>query len=269
MPERNDTWPYDESITSLCRKPENGETQCPEGTWCKNPIDGGLPLSVDNVIDMQEIDYGITNFDNLGWAMLTIFQMMTVEGWTKIMYNLMDSNIQWMSIIFSISLVLITSFFALNILLAILAEENYKHRTNNASMDVNKGAKEIKKLNRSIMRAAKQNGYTMDEKDGGEQENSAYRKIDEPFSKIEFFLYEVRFPKGLCCPGKRKVDPEEYFVKENAENDSQVTERNQNLDIRSETHEPRIQIDIEKSLDPKLEPNGESTNNLDLHSTLP
>ena len=58
--------------------------------------------------------------------MLTIFQMMTVEGWTKIMYNLMDSNIQWMSIIFSVSLVLITSFFALNILLAILAEQNTK-----------------------------------------------------------------------------------------------------------------------------------------------
>ena len=73
VPERNDTWPYDESITGLCRKPENGETQCPEGTWCKNPIDGGLPLSVDNVIDMQEIDYGITNFDHLGWSMLTIF----------------------------------------------------------------------------------------------------------------------------------------------------------------------------------------------------
>ena len=48
---------------------------------------------MDNVIDMEEIDYGITNFDHLGWAMLTIFQMMTVEGWTKIMYNLMDSNI--------------------------------------------------------------------------------------------------------------------------------------------------------------------------------
>ena len=58
--------------------------------------------------------------------MLTIFQMMTVEGWTKIMYNLMDSNIQWMSVLFSISLVLITSFFALNILLAILAEQNTK-----------------------------------------------------------------------------------------------------------------------------------------------
>ena len=79
---------------------------------------------MDDVIDMQSIDYGLTNFDHLGWAMLTIFQMMTVEGWTKIMYNLMDSNIQWMSVMFSISLVLITYFYAFNILLAILQESN-------------------------------------------------------------------------------------------------------------------------------------------------
>ena len=50
--------------------------------------------------------------------------MMTVEGWTKIMYNLMDSNIEWMSVAFSISLVLITYFYAFNILLAILQESN-------------------------------------------------------------------------------------------------------------------------------------------------
>ena len=79
---------------------------------------------MDDVIDMDSIDYGLTNFDHLGWAMLTIFQMMTVEGWTKIMYNLMDSNIQWMSVMFSISLVLITYFYAFNILLAILQESN-------------------------------------------------------------------------------------------------------------------------------------------------
>ena len=52
FPESDDFWPIDESVPGLCRKPENGPTQCPEGTWCKTPIDGGLPLSVDNVNDM-------------------------------------------------------------------------------------------------------------------------------------------------------------------------------------------------------------------------
>lgn len=29
---------------------------------------------------------GITNFDNIGFAMLTVFQCITMEGWTPIMY---------------------------------------------------------------------------------------------------------------------------------------------------------------------------------------
>lgn len=29
---------------------------------------------------------GITNFDNIGFAMLTVFQCVTMEGWTPIMY---------------------------------------------------------------------------------------------------------------------------------------------------------------------------------------
>ena len=48
--------------------------------------------------------------------------MITLEGWTKIMYNLMDSNISWMAILFSIMLVAIGSFFLLNVILAVLAE---------------------------------------------------------------------------------------------------------------------------------------------------
>ena len=30
---------------------------------------------------------GITNFDNFGLAMLTVFQCITLEGWTTVMYN--------------------------------------------------------------------------------------------------------------------------------------------------------------------------------------
>ncbi|KOB68651.1 Uncharacterized protein OBRU01_18017, partial [Operophtera brumata] len=32
-------------------------------------------------------NYGITNFDNIGYAMLTVFQCITLEGWTDIMYS--------------------------------------------------------------------------------------------------------------------------------------------------------------------------------------
>lgn len=29
---------------------------------------------------------GITNFDNIGFAMLTVFQCITMEGWTQVLY---------------------------------------------------------------------------------------------------------------------------------------------------------------------------------------
>ena len=38
-------------------------------------------------------NYGITNFDNFGLAMLTVFQCITMEGWTNVLYNV--SQICW------------------------------------------------------------------------------------------------------------------------------------------------------------------------------
>lgn len=35
---------------------------------------------------------GITNFDNIGFAMLTVFQCITMEGWTSIMYWVRSKN---------------------------------------------------------------------------------------------------------------------------------------------------------------------------------
>ena len=66
--------------------------------------------------------YGIVSFDNLAWAMLSIFQMITLEGWTIVMYNLMDSNIAWMAVLFCVLLVIMGSFFLLNVILAVLAD---------------------------------------------------------------------------------------------------------------------------------------------------
>lgn len=37
--------------------------------------------------DWEGPNYGITNFDNFGLAMLTVFQCVTLEGWTSVLYN--------------------------------------------------------------------------------------------------------------------------------------------------------------------------------------
>ena len=35
-------------------------------------------------------NFGITSFDNIGFAMLTVFQCITMEGWTAILYWVMQ-----------------------------------------------------------------------------------------------------------------------------------------------------------------------------------
>jgi len=47
--------------------PKHPDIECVEGLW-NGP------------------NNGITSFDNIGFAMLTVFQCITMEGWTTVMY---------------------------------------------------------------------------------------------------------------------------------------------------------------------------------------
>ena len=122
FPNLDGTWPIDETIDSLCSKDSMGNFQCPVDRYCHSPADGGLSNDIDNVLNEQLIDYGITVFDNLGYGLLTVFQFITLEGWSKVMYNLMDSNISWMAAFYSILLIMIGAFFLLNVILAVLVQ---------------------------------------------------------------------------------------------------------------------------------------------------
>ena len=64
-----------------------GGFDCPVNRYCGEPIMYEIPLWADNVTSSELIDYGLINFDNLMISLLTIFQAITLEGWTKIMYN--------------------------------------------------------------------------------------------------------------------------------------------------------------------------------------
>ncbi|UYV76435.1 hypothetical protein LAZ67_14000397 [Cordylochernes scorpioides] len=73
-------------------------------------------------------NYGITNFDNFGLAMLTVFQCVTNEGWTSVLYNINDAvGNEWPWVYF-ISLIIIGSFFVLNLVLGVLSGEFSKER---------------------------------------------------------------------------------------------------------------------------------------------
>ena len=58
----------DEDDPTLC----GGNYKCEEGQECKEFWEGP--------------NFGITNFDNFGLSMLTVFQCVTLEGWTDVLY---------------------------------------------------------------------------------------------------------------------------------------------------------------------------------------
>ncbi|XP_030639857.1 voltage-dependent L-type calcium channel subunit alpha-1D [Chanos chanos] len=71
---------------------------------------------------------GITNFDNFLFAMLTVFQCITMEGWTEVLYWMNDAmgfELPW---VYFVSLVIFGSFFVLNLVLGVLSGEFSKER---------------------------------------------------------------------------------------------------------------------------------------------
>ncbi|KAJ8001686.1 hypothetical protein DPEC_G00172030, partial [Dallia pectoralis] len=87
---------------------------CPNGSVCRGYWPGP--------------NYGITQFDNILFAVLTVFQCITMEGWTEMLYYSNDvegSAWNWM---YYIPLIIIGSFFMLNLVLGVLSGEFAKER---------------------------------------------------------------------------------------------------------------------------------------------
>ncbi|XP_063153767.1 voltage-dependent L-type calcium channel subunit alpha-1S isoform X2 [Candoia aspera] len=73
-------------------------------------------------------NHGITHFDNFGFAMLTVYQCISMEGWTEVLYWVNDAiGNEWPWIYF-VSLILLGSFFILNLILGVLSGEFTKER---------------------------------------------------------------------------------------------------------------------------------------------
>ncbi|XP_064872932.1 voltage-dependent T-type calcium channel subunit alpha-1H-like, partial [Oncorhynchus nerka] len=65
---------------------------------------------------------GAINFDNIGYAWIAIFQVITLEGWVDIMYYVMDAH-SFYNFIYFIFLIIVGSFFMLNLCLVVIATQ--------------------------------------------------------------------------------------------------------------------------------------------------
>jgi hypothetical protein len=71
------------------------------------------------VESLENINYDITSFDNILYAMLVVFQCVTLEGWTHIMVA-MEKAYSPFVVLYFVPLVFIGAFFLLNLTLAVI-----------------------------------------------------------------------------------------------------------------------------------------------------
>nr|XP_026689963.1 voltage-dependent L-type calcium channel subunit alpha-1D isoform X2 [Ciona intestinalis] len=97
-----------------CAGPNEWGRHCPDDTVCKEGWDG--PAN------------GIINFDTFYFSFITVFQCITMEGWTEVLYytnDAMGSHLPWM---YFVSLIIVGSFFVMNLILGVLSGEFSKER---------------------------------------------------------------------------------------------------------------------------------------------
>ncbi|KAM9390810.1 LOW QUALITY PROTEIN: voltage-dependent T-type calcium channel subunit alpha-1H-like, partial [Salvelinus alpinus] len=136
-----------EDIPFICStNRENGMLRCSDvprrrvdGSWCTlgaegvgegpeadGPIGGGCVnwYRYYNVCRAGELNphKGAINFDNIGYAWIAIFQVITLEGWVDIMYYVMDAH-SFYNFIYFIFLIIVGSFFMLNLCLVVIATQ--------------------------------------------------------------------------------------------------------------------------------------------------
>ncbi|XP_062842556.1 calcium channel, voltage-dependent, L type, alpha 1S subunit, a [Trichomycterus rosablanca] len=99
---------------SPCAEAGNGRRCTLNGTVCKPGWPGP--------------NNGITHFDNLGFSMLTVYQCITTQGWTDVLHWVNDAiGMEWPWLYF-VTLILLGSFFILNMVLGVLCGEFTKER---------------------------------------------------------------------------------------------------------------------------------------------
>eukprot|EP01047_Picozoa_sp_COSAG01_P082233 COSAG01_NODE_16704_length_1212_cov_75.863432_2_plen_229_part_01 len=99
-------------LDQICARGSSG-FQCNVGSFCSaiDPITG---LQIENP------NYSLVSFDDFGMSVLTIFTMVTLEGWTDVMYAVQDG---YSKLVYPYFVILIAfgSFISVNLFLAVIS----------------------------------------------------------------------------------------------------------------------------------------------------
>ncbi|KAB0800389.1 hypothetical protein PPYR_06129 [Photinus pyralis] len=129
-----------------CNTDNKSQAEQYGSNWCRD----GNSVCLER---WQGPNNGITSFDNIGLAMLTVFQCITMEGWTAILYWMNDAvgnHFNWM---YFVPLIVLGSFFMLNLVLGVLSGEFAKER------EKVENRQEFLKMRRAAQLERELNGY--------------------------------------------------------------------------------------------------------------
>lgn len=165
--------------------------------------------------------FGIINFDNIGLAMLTVFQCITMEGWTTVLYKIDDAEGSVWPYFYFISLIIIGSFFVMNLVLGVLSGEFSKEREKAKKRGDLQKLKEKRQIEEAYknyilwIRQAEINEDDNDEDqtellngenaDGNRQSHGENQDGQKSHSICEFFLQIVRFIQHKNLVLRRRI----------------------------------------------------------------
>merc|ERR1719206_318147 len=131
---------------------ERAGMPCTEGPEETAPI-GAYTCRANESVCLEKWEgpnNGITSFDNIVLAMLTVFQCVTMEGWTPILYWTNDAIGNMFNWAFFMPLIVVGSFFMLNLVLGVLSGEFAKEKERAESRAGFMALKEQQKLEKEL-----------------------------------------------------------------------------------------------------------------------
>lgn len=69
---------------------------------------------------IEDLNFGYSSFNHLPAAFLTIFQIITLEGWIDVLHIFEDSYEPWFVNIYFLLCIIVCSFFVLNLTIAVM-----------------------------------------------------------------------------------------------------------------------------------------------------
>ena len=118
------------------------------------------PAGLACITDPEDPEYGLPSYDHVGWAFLTLLQIITLEGWTDIMYITKDVYGQ-ICVVFYVSAVLIGSFFLLNLALAVIFFNFDHHSKAQSEISLMLSVPEEKKSRCCFLKKSSSVGHTL------------------------------------------------------------------------------------------------------------